>query len=32
MNLGWKGLIPLSLLNMIITGFILLLKNNHWHF
>jgi NADH-quinone oxidoreductase subunit H len=32
MNLGWKGLIPLSLVNMIITGFILLLKQNHWHF
>jgi NADH-quinone oxidoreductase subunit H len=32
MNLGWKTLIPLSLINMIVTGFILLLKQNHWHF
>jgi NADH-quinone oxidoreductase subunit H len=32
MNLGWKILIPLSLLNMIITGGLILLKQNHWHF
>jgi NADH-quinone oxidoreductase subunit H len=32
MNLGWKGLIPLALINMIVTGFIILLKQNHWHF
>ncbi|HTS43318.1 MAG TPA: NADH-quinone oxidoreductase subunit NuoH [Puia sp.] len=29
MRLGWKGLIPLALLNMIITGFIVLLKQSH---
>jgi NADH-quinone oxidoreductase subunit H len=32
MKLGWKTLIPLALLNMVVTGFILLLKQNHWHF
>jgi NADH-quinone oxidoreductase subunit H len=32
MNLGWKILIPLALLNMIATGFIVLLHQNHWHF
>jgi len=32
MNLGWKGLIPLSLINMIITGLVVLLKQNNWHF
>ena len=32
MNLGWKGLIPLALINMVATGFIVLLKLNHWHF
>lgn len=32
MNLGWKGLIPLALVNMLITGFIVLLRQNHWHF
>jgi NADH-quinone oxidoreductase subunit H len=28
MNLGWKGLIPLSIANMVITGLVILLKNN----
>ncbi|MHA4809575.1 NADH-quinone oxidoreductase subunit NuoH [Flavitalea flava] len=32
MNLGWKVLIPLSLINMVVTGFIILLRQNHWHF
>ncbi len=32
MNLGWKILIPLSLFNMVITGGLILLKLNHWHF
>ncbi|MEO8823429.1 MAG: NADH-quinone oxidoreductase subunit NuoH [Ginsengibacter sp.] len=32
MNLGWKILLPLSLLNMLITGALILLKQNHWHF
>jgi len=32
MDLGWKVLIPLSLLNMLATGFIILLRQNHWHF
>jgi len=32
MNLGWKVLIPLALANMLATGFIVLLKANHWHF
>jgi NADH-quinone oxidoreductase subunit H len=32
MNLGWKKMIPLALANMVITGFIVLLKENHWHF
>jgi NADH-quinone oxidoreductase subunit H len=32
MRLGWKSLIPLALVNMVITGFIVLLKQNHWHF
>jgi len=31
MNLGWKSLIPLSLINMVITGALILLKQNHWH-
>ena len=32
MNLGWKILIPLSLFNMLVTGGLILLKQNHWHF
>ena len=32
MNLGWKILLPLSLANMLITGALLLLHQNHWHF
>ena len=32
MRLGWKGLIPLALINMVVTGFIVLLKENNWHF
>jgi NADH-quinone oxidoreductase subunit H len=32
MNLGWKGMIPLALINMLITAFVVLLKNNNWHF
>src|SRR5664279_3794502 len=32
MNLGWKGLLPLALFNMLITGAIILLHQNHWHF
>jgi NADH-quinone oxidoreductase subunit H len=32
MDLGWKILIPLSLFNMLVTGFMLLLHQNHWHF
>jgi NADH-quinone oxidoreductase subunit H len=32
MDLGWKVLIPLSLVNMLVTGFIILLHQNHWHF
>lgn len=32
MNLGWKILIPLALLNMIITGALILLKQNNWQF
>jgi NADH-quinone oxidoreductase subunit H len=31
MNLGWKILLPLSLFNMLITGAIILLHQNHWH-
>src|ERR1700722_3256998 len=32
MKLGWKILIPLAILNMLVTGFLVLLKQNHWHF
>ena len=32
MKLGWKVLIPLAVLNMLATGFIVLLQQNHWHF
>jgi NADH-quinone oxidoreductase subunit H len=32
MNLGWKMLIPLALFNMLVTGFLVLLHANHWHF
>jgi len=32
MRLGWKILIPLALFNMLVTGALILLKQNHWHF
>ena len=32
MNLGWRILIPLALFNMLVTGAIILLKQNNWHF
>ncbi len=32
MRLGWRILIPLALINMLVTGFIVLLKANNWHF
>ncbi|HMC98549.1 MAG TPA: NADH-quinone oxidoreductase subunit H, partial [Ferruginibacter sp.] len=32
MNLGWRILIPLALVNMLVTGFLVLLKSNNWHF
>lgn len=32
MNLGWRILIPLALFNMLLTGALILLKQNGWHF
>ncbi len=32
MNLGWKILIPLALFNMLVTGALILLKQNNWQF
>jgi len=32
MRLGWKVLIPLALLNMMLTGFIVLFRAHGWHF
>lgn len=32
MNLGWKILIPLALFNMLLTGALILFKQNGWHF
>ncbi len=32
MNLGWKILIPLALINMLITGALVLFKQNGWQF
>lgn len=32
MRLGWRILIPLALFNMLVTGAIVLLKQNGWHF
>jgi len=32
MKLGWHVLIPLALFNMVVTGFLVLLRMNHWHF
>ncbi|HEX6180707.1 MAG TPA: NADH-quinone oxidoreductase subunit H, partial [Chitinophagaceae bacterium] len=32
MNLGWKKLIPLALINMLVTAVIVLLKQNNWRF
>src|SRR5690349_13513917 len=32
MRLGWRGLIPLALINMIITAALVLLKSNGWKF
>jgi NADH-quinone oxidoreductase subunit H len=32
MKLGWNVLIPLALVNMLVTGFLILLHQNHWHF
>ena len=32
MDLGWKSMIPLALANMLVTGALVLLKMNKWHF
>ena len=32
MDLGWKKMIPLALANMLVTGFVILWHQNHWHF
>ncbi|MBS1668161.1 MAG: NADH-quinone oxidoreductase subunit NuoH [Bacteroidetes bacterium] len=32
MRLGWRILIPLALINMVATGFLVLLKAHNWHF
>ncbi len=32
MRLGWKILIPLALFNMLVTGALVLLHQNNWHF
>ncbi len=32
MNLGWKILLPVAIVNMLITGLLILLKQNGWHF
>ncbi len=32
MNLGWKKLIPLALVNMLVTAVLVLLKQNNWRF
>jgi NADH-quinone oxidoreductase subunit H len=32
MDLGWKVMIPLALINMLVTGFLVLLHQNGWHF
>lgn len=32
MNLGWKGLIPLALINMLVTALVVLLEQNGWKF
>ena len=32
MNLGWKVLIPLALINMLVTGAFILFQENNWHF
>jgi len=32
MKLGWRILIPLALVNMLVTGAVILMKQNNWHF
>jgi len=32
MKLGWQILIPLALVNMLVTGAVILMKQNNWHF